>query len=89
MTKKTLNIISAIIFISLMALITVPPITDALQRVHPYIGIFPFFQFFMLIVPVLLAIWLIIWFNLECKIEDRDDAKADADAEKKRGGDAK
>jgi hypothetical protein len=85
MTRKALTIISAIIFIALMALITLPPITDVLQRVHPYILGLPFFQFFMLAVPVALAIWLIIWFVLESKIEDRDEAREDAE----RGGHVK
>jgi hypothetical protein len=65
-----------------MALITLPPITAVIDRVHPYIMGMPFMQFFLFIVPIALAAWLIIWFLLECKIEDRDAAKQD----KEKGG---
>ncbi|MDR2162678.1 MAG: hypothetical protein LBO70_01855 [Clostridiales Family XIII bacterium] len=77
MTKKALYTLSAIIFILLMAFITLPPVTKMLERVEPHILGMPFFQFFLLAVPVTLACWLIVWFLLECRIEDREGGKKD------------
>jgi hypothetical protein len=77
MTRKGLYAISAIIFIVLMGLITVPPVTAVLDRVRPHILGMPFFQFFLIGVPVVLAVWLAVWFALECKIEDKAAAAAE------------
>jgi uncharacterized membrane protein len=72
-----------------MALITLPPITDFLQNTwnvnHTHILGLPFFQFFMLAVPVALAIWLIIWFVWECKIDDKAEA-AEQKEQSEKGG---
>jgi di/tricarboxylate transporter len=86
MTRKGLYTVSAIIFIALMALITVPPITAALERVTPHILGIPFFQFFLIGVPVAMAIWLAVWFVLECRIEDKAAEKAEKTEDMKKGG---
>jgi hypothetical protein len=84
MTRKSLYALSTVVYLVLMGLITIPPITQALDKVSPRILGFPFFQFFLLIVPVLMAVWLIVWFLWECKIDD-----AKAEAEQRNGGVAK
>ena len=83
MTRKSLYALSTVIYLVLMGLITIPPVTQALDKVSPRILGFPFFQFFLLLVPVLMAVWLIIWFLLECKTDDA------ADREQRNGGVAK
>ncbi|MDR3296249.1 MAG: hypothetical protein LBT26_10570 [Clostridiales Family XIII bacterium] len=83
MTRKALYGLSAVIYLALMGLITLPPVTAALDRVEPRILGFPFFQFFLLAVPVALAVWLIIWFLWECKIEDAKERSEE------KGGDVK
>ncbi|MDR1797072.1 MAG: hypothetical protein LBR44_06435 [Clostridiales Family XIII bacterium] len=85
MTRKGLYTLSAIIYIALIALITLPPVTAALDRVTPRILGMPCMQFFLIMVPVALAVWLAVWFLWECKIEDREAAKAEAQT----GGEAK
>jgi hypothetical protein len=81
MKKKTLYGISAVIYIVLLGLVTLPPCTAMLDKVSPRIIGFPFMQFFLLFVPLFLAVWLIIWYLLECKIEDKEAAE-----EEKKGG---
>jgi hypothetical protein len=76
--------LSTVIYLVLMGLITIPPITQALDRVGPRILGFPFFQFFLLLVPVLMAVWLAVWFLWECKIDDANAARA-----KEKGGDVR
>jgi hypothetical protein len=83
MTRKKLYILSTIIYVALMGLITIPPVTQALDRVTPHILGVPFFQFFLIAVPVAMAVWLIIWFLWECKIDDANTRKSDE------GGDAR
>jgi hypothetical protein len=65
-----------------MAVITAPPITRALDKVSPRILGMPFLQFFLFAIPITMAVWLIIWFLWECKIED-------AEKNMENGGDAK
>jgi hypothetical protein len=84
MTRKSLYALSTVVYLVLMGLITLPPVTQALDKVSPRILGFPFFQFFLLMVPVLLALWLVVWFLWECKIDD-----AAARKNTKNGGDVK
>ncbi|MDR2088248.1 MAG: hypothetical protein LBP73_02715 [Clostridiales Family XIII bacterium] len=84
MTRKGLYALSTVIYLVLMGLITIPPVTQALDRVSPRILGFPFFQFFLVLVPVLMAVWLVVWFLWECKIDD-----ANADRSKEKGGDVR
>ncbi|MDR2295776.1 MAG: hypothetical protein LBD95_03165 [Clostridiales Family XIII bacterium] len=84
MTRKSLYTLSTVIYLILMGLMTIPPVTQALDRVSPRILGFPFFQFFLLFVPICMAVWLIIWFLWECKIDD-----AAATRDKGNGGVAK
>jgi hypothetical protein len=83
MTRKGLYALSAVLYIALMALITLPPITKLLDHVRPHILGIPFFQFFLIAVPVAMAIWLAIWFLWECKIEDAaGDKPADGEVQR-------
>jgi hypothetical protein len=87
MSRKSLYQLSTVIYVVIVLFITLPPITLALDRVQPRILGFPFMQFWLLAIPLILSVWLIIWFVLECRIEDRDAAAADAiDAAGKKGG---
>ncbi|MDR2295750.1 MAG: hypothetical protein LBD95_03035 [Clostridiales Family XIII bacterium] len=72
MSRKGLYTFSTVVFVVVVLFITLPPVTLLLDRVRPRILGFPFMQFWLLAVPILLAVWLIIWFVLECRIEDRD-----------------
>ncbi|MDR0519258.1 MAG: hypothetical protein LBG82_04315 [Clostridiales Family XIII bacterium] len=81
MTRKTLYTISAIVYIALLSLVTVPPITALIDRVKPHILGLPCMQFFLIFVPLALAVWLIIWYLMEVRIQDREAAEA----EKKEG----
>ncbi|MDR1573638.1 MAG: hypothetical protein LBS24_04965 [Clostridiales Family XIII bacterium] len=89
MSRKGLYAVSTVVYVVIVLFITLPPITLALDRVRPRILGLPFMQFWLLAVPVLLSIWLVIWFVWECKIEDRDaaaDAIDAADTARKEGG---
>jgi hypothetical protein len=72
MNRKRLYILSTVVFAVIVLFITLPPVTLLLDRVRPRILGFPFMQFWLLAIPLLLSVWLIIWFVLECRIEDRD-----------------
>jgi hypothetical protein len=78
MSRKGLYILSTVVFVAVELFITLPPITLLLDRVRPRILGFPFMQFWLLAIPILLSVWLIIWFVLECRIEDRDAAAEEA-----------
>jgi hypothetical protein len=82
MTKKTLYTISIIIYLALLSLATAPPLTALIDRVQPRILGFPCMQFFLIFIPLALAIWLIVWFLLEVRIEDRDAAKKEGEEAK-------
>jgi hypothetical protein len=86
MSRKNLYQLSTVIYVVIVCFITLPPFTQALDRVNPRILGFPFMQFWLLAIPLLLSVWLIIWFALECKIEDRDLAAGAAKADAKKGG---
>jgi hypothetical protein len=77
MTRKTLYTISAIIYVALLGLVTVPPITALIDRVEPHILGLPCMQFFLLFVPLALALWLIVWYLMEVKIQDREAEQAE------------
>ncbi|MDR2132580.1 MAG: hypothetical protein LBP30_04455 [Clostridiales Family XIII bacterium] len=79
MSRKGLYAVSTAVFVAVVFFITFPPITQMLDRVRPRVLGFPFMQFWLLFIPLLLSVWLIIWFVLECRIEDREAA---AEAEK-------
>ncbi|MDR1042600.1 MAG: hypothetical protein LBL54_01695 [Clostridiales Family XIII bacterium] len=81
MTRKTLYIISAIVYIALLGLVTVPPLTALIDRVEPHILGLPCMQFFLIFVPVALAVWLVIWYLAEVKIQDREAAKQEREEE--------
>jgi hypothetical protein len=84
MSRKGLYAISTVVYVVIVLFITLPPMTQLLDRVNPRILGFPFMQFWLLAIPLILSVWLIIWFVWECKIEDREAAGA----EEKKGGDA-
>jgi hypothetical protein len=77
MTRKALYTISAIIYLALLSLVTVPPLTALIDKVEPRILGLPCMQFFLIFVPLALAVWLIIWFLLEVKIQDREAAESE------------
>ena len=72
MNKKVLYIISAIIYIIVLGCVTLPFSTKLIDRIEPHILGLPCLQFFIIASPVIMAIWLIIWFLWECKIENRE-----------------
>jgi hypothetical protein len=72
---KRLYAVSAIIFIALWCIVALPPFAKLIDRIDPFILGMPFVQFFYLMIPLLMAIWLIVWYNLEVKIQDAEDAK--------------
>jgi hypothetical protein len=82
MTRKTLYTISAVIYIALLSLVTVPPLTALIDRVEPHILGLPCMQFFLIFVPVALAVWLAVWYLLEVRIQDREAAEQEGKEEK-------
>jgi hypothetical protein len=86
MSRKGLYAISTVVYVVIVLFMTLPPTTQLIDRVGPRILGFPFMQFWLLAIPLILSVWLIIWFVWECKIEDRDLA---ADADTKKGGEEK
>jgi hypothetical protein len=77
MTRKALYTISAIIYLALLGLVTLPPLTALIDKVQPRILGMPCMQFFLIFVPLTLAVWLIIWYLLEVRIQDREAANAE------------
>jgi hypothetical protein len=82
MSRRGLYAISTVIYVVVVLFMTLPPVTQAIDRVNPRVLGFPFMQFWLLVIPLLLSVWLIIWFVLECRIEDREMLEA----ESKEGG---
>jgi hypothetical protein len=74
MSRKGLYALSTAVYVVVVLFITLPPVTQMLDRVRPRILGFPFLQFWLLFIPILLSAWLIVWYVWECRIEDRDAA---------------
>ncbi len=83
MTKKTLYICASIYFLITFGFIVFPPTVALIDRVEPHIMGLPCFQFCLLASCFLMAIGLMAWFLLECKIENAQWKKEDLEEVKK------
>lgn len=75
MTRKKLYIIAAIFYVVVLGTVTLPFATKLIDRVEPHILGLPCMQFFILASAFTMAIGHIIWFNWECRIEDRENVQ--------------
>ena len=77
---KNLYIGALIYFIITYGFIIAPPFVNLINKVHPYILVFPCFQFFILLSAVLMSCGLMVWYLLEVKIEDEEAKEGEVNA---------
>lgn len=76
MTKRKLYIGATIFYLVVFGTVTFPFATKLIDRVEPHILGLPCMQFFILASAFTMAIGHIIFYNLECRIEDKDAIQA-------------
>lgn len=75
--KRILYAIMTIFYVVMLFFLAMPGGTALIDRVEPHILGLPCFQAWILYGSLLMAIALIIWFALECKIENNEREQED------------
>lgn len=83
MTKKTLYLLASIYFIITFGFIVFPPTVSMIDKIEPHVFGLPFFQFCLLASCFAMAIGLIVWFLIECRIENKQWEKEDSEVNRK------
>ena len=83
MTKKTLYRIASVYFLITFGFIVFPPTVSLIDKIEPHVLGLPLFQFCLLASCFLMAIGLMVWFLLECRIENKQWKKEDSEVDGK------
>lgn len=67
MTRGKVTLCFVVIISILFSTLLFPPIFNKINKVEPFILGFPFFQFCILLIVVLVSVSLIIWYLIENK----------------------
>lgn len=83
--KKVLYTVMIIFYLVMFFFLAMPAGTAITDRVDPHILGLPCYQALVLYGSLLMAIGLMVWFLIECKIEDKERADEEATDEEATG----
>lgn len=73
-TRKKLYMGFALYYAALLMMTVFPPIVELWNTINPHVLGFPFAQFMVILISLLLAAGLVLWFYLEGNLNNKERA---------------